>query len=115
MASFQTRSIQEASMKVGVATGGFLLLAISFSTALFAQDQAADGATVYKSKCAACHGPTGEGKMGPALKATKLSEDDVVLTLSKGKEGKKAPHTKPISGLTDEQIKAVAHYVKSLK
>jgi mono/diheme cytochrome c family protein len=35
--------------------------------------------------------------------------------LSKGKEGKKAPHSKPLSSLNDEQIKAVAHYVKSLK
>ena len=102
-------------MKVRVVTGTILALAISFSTALFAQDQPAGGDAVYKSKCAACHGPTGEGKMGPALKATKLSEDDVLLVITKGKEGKKAPHTKPVSGLTDEQAKAVAHYVKSLQ
>lgn len=102
-------------MKVGVITGG-LILALSFSTSLLAQDQAAGGGeAVYKSKCAGCHGATGEGKMGPALKDTKLSEDDVLLVVTKGKEGKKAPHGKPVSGLTDEQAKAVAHYVKSLK
>jgi mono/diheme cytochrome c family protein len=102
-------------MKVGVVTGSILALSFSCSTALFAQDQPANGETIYKSKCAACHGPAGEGKMGPALKGTKLSEDDVLLVITKGKEGKKAPHAKPVSGLTDEQAKAVAHYVKSLQ
>ena len=48
---------------------------------------------------AACHGATGEGKVGPALKGTKLSEDELVAVLSKGKEGKKAPHAKPIAHL----------------
>jgi len=74
-----------------------------------------DGAAIYKSKCAGCHGAGGEGKVGPALKDTKLSEDDVLLMVSKGNEAKKAPHKKAIAGLTDEQAKAVAHYVKSLK
>ena len=74
-----------------------------------------DAATTYKAKCAMCHGPNGEGKIGPALKGTKVGEDDIIAMLSKGKEGKKAPHTKPVSGLTEAQAKAVAHYVKSLK
>lgn len=74
-----------------------------------------DGQAVFKQKCAACHGPNGEGKIGPALKGTKVSEDDILLMLSKGNDAKKAPHKKPIAGLTDEQVKAVAHYVKSLK
>jgi mono/diheme cytochrome c family protein len=73
------------------------------------------GETVYKQKCAMCHGATGEGKVGPKLQATTVAEDDIVLMLSKGKEGKKAPHSKAITGLNDEQIKAVTHYVKSLK
>ncbi len=75
----------------------------------------ADGAQIFTAKCAGCHGPNGEGKVGPNLKTTKLSEDDVVLLLSKGEEKRKAPHKKAFSGLTDEDIKAVAHYVKSLK
>ena len=76
---------------------------------------AADGAQIYKAKCAGCHGPNGEGKVGSNLKATKLGEDDIVMLLSKGEESKKAPHKKAMSGLSDEDIKAVAHYVKSLK
>jgi mono/diheme cytochrome c family protein len=77
--------------------------------------EAGQGETVYKQKCAMCHGAAGEGKVGPKLQATRVAEDDIVLMLSKGKEGKKAPHSKTITGLNDEQIKAVAHYVKSLK
>jgi len=100
-------------VKRSVLKRSLLVLCLGFSTVLIAQDQS--GETVYKSKCAGCHGATGEGKVGPALKGTTLAEDDLVLILSKGKEGKKAPHTKPISGLTDEQIKTVANYVKSLK
>ncbi len=76
---------------------------------------AADGAQVFKSKCAGCHGANAEGKVGPNLKTTKLGEDDIVLLLGKGEEKRKAPHKKAFSGLSDEEIKAVAHYVKSLK
>ena len=76
--------------------------------------KAQDGADVYKAKCAVCHGTEGQGKVGPALKGTKLGEDDIVLLLSKGKEGKKAPHNKA-KGLSDDDTKAVAHYGKSLK
>jgi mono/diheme cytochrome c family protein len=76
---------------------------------------AQEGESIYKSKCATCHGPTAEGKIGPSLKTTKLGEDDVVLLLSKGNDARKMPHKKAMSSLTDDQIKAVAHYVKSLK
>jgi len=75
----------------------------------------ADGEQTFKSKCAGCHGANAEGKVGPNLKTTKLSQDDIVLLLSKGDANKKAPHKKALSGLSDEDIKAVAHYVKSLK
>ncbi len=92
----------------------FLILTVVglLASLSWAQDE---GAQVFKSKCAVCHGPNGEGKIGPNLTTTKASEDDIVLMLSKGVDSKKAPHKKPISGLTDDQIKAVAHYVKSLK
>jgi mono/diheme cytochrome c family protein len=91
----------------------FALFAVPLLYASLASAQ--EGETIYKSKCAACHGPTAEGKIGPSLKTTKLSEDDVVLLLGKGDEARKMPHKKPTSSLTDDQIKAVAHYIKSLK
>jgi mono/diheme cytochrome c family protein len=76
---------------------------------------AEDGSATYKAKCAACHGADGGGKVGPALKGTSLSADDIVALLAKGNDAKKAPHKKAISGLSDADAKAVADYVKSLK
>jgi len=35
--------------------------------------------------------------------------------LTKGAEGKKAPHGKPVAGLTADQATAVAAYVKTLQ
>ena len=76
---------------------------------------AEDGAAIYKSKCAMCHGPDGAGKSGPALKGTALTADQIAAVLTKGAEGKKAPHGKPVAGLTADQASAVAAYVKTLK
>ncbi len=77
---------------------------------------AEDGAAIYKTKCAVCHGAAGEGKAtNPALKGTKMSAADLAAFITKGAAGKKAPHAKGIAGMTDDQAKAVAGYVKSLK
>jgi len=76
---------------------------------------AEDGAAIYKAKCAMCHGPNGEGKSAPALKGSSLSADQIAAAVTKGAEGKKAPHAKPMSGITADQASAVAAYVKTLK
>ena len=86
-------------------------LALSIAVPAFA----ADGAATYKAKCAACHGPEGQGKIGPALKGTALTADQITDLLSKGDEAKKAPHKKAISGVAGDDAKAVADYVKTLK
>ena len=70
---------------------------------------------LYKSKCAMCHGADGQGKVGPALKGTKLTEDQIVNLLTKGDEAKKAPHKKAMAGLSADQAKQVAAAVKALK
>lgn len=73
---------------------------------------AEDGAAVYKAKCAMCHGPEGAGKIGPSLKGTKV---DVAAFVMNGEAGKKAPHSKGLNGVSADQAKAVAEFVKSLK
>jgi mono/diheme cytochrome c family protein len=88
-----------------------LALAVSVALPAFAQD----GAATYKTKCAGCHGPEGQGKLGPALKATSLTEDQIADLLTKGNDAKKAPHKKGLSSLTADDAKAVATFVKSLK
>jgi mono/diheme cytochrome c family protein len=86
-------------------------LAVSVALPAFAQD----GAATYKTKCAGCHGAEGQGKVGPALKGTSLTEDQIADLLTKGNDAKKAPHKKGLSSLTADDAKAVATFVKSLK
>jgi len=88
-------------------------LCMTFILSQFAVAQ--DGAATYKAKCAACHGADGAGKSGPALKGTSLSADQIADFLTKGDDAKKAPHKKPISGLSADDAKALAEYVKTLK
>lgn len=79
---------------------------------------AVDGAGLYKTKCAACHGASGEGKPGmkaPALKGTSLDAAQIAQQITKGKPDSKAPHTKGISGVNDAQAKAIAEFIKTLK
>jgi mono/diheme cytochrome c family protein len=79
---------------------------------------AEDGAALYKTKCSVCHGASGEGKpamKSPALKGTTLTVDQLVQHITKGEAASKAPHNKGISGLNDEQAKAIAEFVKTLK
>ena len=79
---------------------------------------AEDGAALYKTKCAGCHGASGEGKpamKAPALKGTKLEANQVVEHITKGESGSKPPHNKGISGLNDEKASAIFEYIKTLK
>jgi len=92
-----------------------LLLVVSVSLTIALPAFAADGAATYKAKCAACHGPEGQGKIGPALKGTALTADQIVDLLTKGNDAKKAPHKKGISGVEGDDAKAVADFVKGLK
>ncbi len=94
-----------------------LAVAVCLASAVgFAQS----GDATYKAKCAMCHGATGTPSAGmakmmgikpvsdPAIQA--LTIDQMSATIKDGK-GK----MKPIAGLTDAQIKAVAAYYKGLK
>lgn len=91
----------------------FVIFTLAVSVALPAF--AADGAATYKAKCAACHGPEGQGKVGPAVKGTSLSAEQINDLLTKGNDAKKAPHKKAVTGVSADDSKAVADYVKTLK
>ena len=87
------------------------MIALTSGMALAAED----GAAIFKAKCAMCHGAGGEGKSGPALKGTALTPAQIADVLTSGAPGKKAPHGKPVAGITADQAAAVAAYVKTLK
>jgi len=87
-------------------------LALSASTVTWA----ADGAALFKSKCASCHGANGEGKpsmKAPAIKGSSVT-DKLPEHILKGDAKMKAPHNKGMSGITEEQAKAIYEYVKTL-
>lgn len=77
-----------------------------------------DGATIYKTKCAACHGADLAGK--PAAKAPSLVSDDArkasdaELTdmIANGGKDKRPMHAFSNKGVTPDQIKMVIAYVR---
>jgi mono/diheme cytochrome c family protein len=80
-----------------------------------------DGATLYKAKCAVCHGADGAGK--PAAKipslisdeAKKASDADLTEMVANGGKDKKASHAFSAKGLTPDQIKMVIAYIRELQ
>jgi len=77
-----------------------------------------DGATVYKTKCAACHGADLAGK--PAAKipslvsddAKKASDDELTDMIANGGKDKKAMHAFANKGVTPDQVKMVIAYIR---
>ena len=92
-----------------------VVMAIALFAACSTITWAEDGAALFKAKCAICHGASGEGKgkMGAKLAGTSKSADQIAALLTKG--GGAAHHAKPAAGVTPEQAKALATFVKSLK
>ena len=68
---------------------------------------AADGATLYKNNCQACHGAKGVGGTGPALTASNVNRD----TIEKGIVDKGMPAFG--NTLTPDQITAILQYLTS--
>jgi mono/diheme cytochrome c family protein len=78
------------------------------------------GEATYKAKCASCHGSTGTPSPGmakmmgikaasdPAMKALSVAQMTAAVKEGKGK-------MKPVAGLSDEQVKDVVTYFRSLK
>jgi mono/diheme cytochrome c family protein len=79
---------------------------------------APDGQALYKSKCASCHGAEGGGKPSmkvPALKGSTIDVDKLTEHIRNGDPAMKPPHNKGIAGISEDQAKAIAEYVRTLK
>src|SRR6266516_7114753 len=94
-------------------------IALALATfALVATAHAEDGKALFAQKCASCHGPDGKGKtkMGEKLGAKDLTKEtkEPLAEIVKDIENGKPPKMLAYKGkLTDEQIKAVAEYIKA--
>ena len=97
---------------------GGTLVVLVFLPSRARSDEAS--ATLYKQKCASCHGPDGKGETsaGKAMKVRSfadpavvaMSDDELtgVITNGKGKMPKYGASLKP------EQVKALVEYCRSL-
>jgi mono/diheme cytochrome c family protein len=103
-------------------TAKLVVLIVMIALALFlilpSLSWAQDSATVYKTKCAACHGADLGGK--PAAKipslvsddAKKLSDADLTDMVADGGKDKKASHAFTNKGVTPDQIKMIVSYIR---
>jgi len=80
---------------------------------------AADGDAVFKARCTGCHGSDGKGNPAigtPDFTSPKtqsgISDTGIIDTITNGRKGTIMPAWK--GTLSDEEIAAVAAYVRSL-
>ena len=101
------------------------LCGLGVAVALAAGDAAA-GKSTFESKCAICHGKDGKGKTKMGEKAgikdltdakyqATFTDDQLLKTLKEGlKEGEKTKMKAYGSILSDDEIKSVIAYVRTL-
>ncbi len=89
------------------------------------RDFSADGATLYGTFCAACHGPRGQGMRYPGTSAfpavanpdfLELASDEFLLTaIRRGRPGRRMPAWgETEGGLTETEILTLASYLRRL-
>jgi mono/diheme cytochrome c family protein len=95
------------------------IIALSLFLVLPNLSWAADeGATVYKAKCAMCHGVDLAGKPSaniPSLvsdRAKQESDADLTDMIANGGKEKKAMHAFVNKGVTPDQVKMVVAYIR---
>lgn len=97
--------------------GTFLLI---FTLVLQANPAPDAGGDLFKQKCSMCHGADGKGY--PALKTpdftdpkfhAKHTDDEITKIIKNGKPGTAMPAFK--DSLSDDQIKSLVGYIRSLK
>jgi mono/diheme cytochrome c family protein len=102
-------------------TSKLVMLVMTIAAALFIlipnlSWAADDGTSLYKAKCAACHGADAAGK--PAAKipslvsdeSKKKSDDDFAKAITETTK-----HPGPVKSLSPDQAKAIVTYIRSLQ
>ena len=80
-----------------------------------------DAVSVYKSKCAICHGAQGEGRS--AIKGTSLlsaeakarSDDTMAAAIAKGGSKQTASHAFEQKGVPPPQVRLLVTYIRELQ
>jgi mono/diheme cytochrome c family protein len=91
------------------------VLALALAPAL---PRAADGAELYRRKCASCHGADGAGgarKLGPlsSPELQAMSDEDLFSAIARGSRDGKMP---PFRGrLADDELRAIVAHLRTMK
>jgi mono/diheme cytochrome c family protein len=96
-------------MKKTAITMILALLVLMIAPAMFA----ADGSALFKAKCQACHGPDGTKMAKANLSAAEVqgkTDADLVTFV-----GTNAKHNFKAKGLSDDDIKAIVTFLRTLK
>jgi len=99
--------------KVNVALLAVAALAVVLTLSLSANAQSA-GETLYKSKCAMCHGPDGKKAAGHDLSGADLqkqSDADISGIITNGKP----PKMPAYKSLKPEEVTGLVAYIRTLK
>ncbi len=69
-----------------------------------------DGASLYATHCATCHGPSAEGASGPGLESefSRHTDEELILVILNGQG------TMPPTDVTTEEAQAIVDHVRSL-
>lgn len=103
-------------MKTSKLVMWFMTIAVAFFILTSRLSWADDGATLYKAKCAMCHGADAKGKPAaniPSLisdEAKKMSEEDLANSITQ-----KPKHVGVAKSLSPDQVKMIVSYVRSLQ
>ncbi len=100
---------------------GLVALSVAFAGSAFASD----GGSLYKAKCAACHGATGQGTaMAPAFNGSAYIADsaagDIAGVIKDGRQGAAKTYKKfaigmpAQKGMADADVNALVGYLKEL-
>ena len=90
-----------------------VLMSMSKNVPVGATASAADDpAAIFKAKCAMCHSPKAEKFYDPSR-----PDEEQVQAILKGKKGEKPPYMPAFEtkGITEDDAKALAAYMKSLR
>jgi|SRR5690349_14063939 len=103
------KTLQKIALVIGIMVPVAALSIVSVGART--DDDTFNAATVYKSKCLACHGPKADKKFD-----TSIAEDQMVQFVLKGKKAEKPPNMPgyEAKGITADQAKALVTYMKSL-
>lgn len=98
-------------------------IGIVLSSAAGSSSAQADAKALYEAQCAKCHGMTGmaDTKTGRAAKAKKFQGDERVMgddvakvVVESVRDPEKKKHRQVAKKVTDEELAAIAVYVKAL-